>query len=106
MSDTLIEFAQPLLSELPEGAGEVEWRIALNVASLVWNGLIVGWPEAKLVTELRPGLGPDVNAEGLVAELARLKSTKFANDPRFIVEVLTHKEGSQVHVTALTALAR
>ncbi len=106
MSDTLVEFAEPLLSELPQGAGAEEWGEALQIATMIWNGLVVDFPKEKLVAELKEGLWPDAEAEELVAELAQRKDTRFPSDLRFIVDVWTHEAGNRVHVTALTALAR
>lgn len=106
MSETLVEFAEPLLSELPRGAGAEEWGDALQIATMIWNGLVVDFPKARLVADLKEGLGPDADAAGLVEELARRKDTRFPSDLRFIVDVWTHEAGNRVHVTALTALAR
>jgi hypothetical protein len=106
MSETLVEFAEPLLSELPKGAGAAEWAEALHIATVVWNGLVVCYPQEKLVADLKQGLGRDVDVEGLVEELARRKATRFSDDLRFVFDVRTHEAGDRVHVTALSALAQ
>ena len=105
MSETLVEFAEPLLSGLPEGAGAKDWVDPLAVAKLVWNSLVVSFPKENLVATLRQGLGADVDVDELVEELARRKATRFPDDRRFIVDFRTHDAGDRVHVTALTALA-
>jgi len=106
MSETLVEFAQPLLSKLPEGAGAAEWSEVLQIATLVWNGMVVSFPKEKFIADLKQGIGPDTDVEGLVEELARRKVARFSDDLRFVFDVRTYEAGDRVHVTALSALAR
>lgn len=105
MSETLVDFAEPLLSELPAGAGAKDWIDPLQVAQLIWNSLVVSLPKEELVANLRQGLGRAVDVDELVDELARRKATRFPDDHRFIIEFRTHDAGDRVHVTALSALA-
>lgn len=106
MSETLVDFAEPLLSKLPEGAGAAEWGEVLHIATLVWNGIVVSFPKDKLVADLKQGVGPDSDVEGLVEELAQRKVARFSHDLRFVFDVRTYEAGDRVHVTALSALAR
>src|SRR5262245_3738594 len=50
MSDTLIEFAKPEL--LRDGDSAAQWRYDLMLASIVWNGVLVGKTAAELLASL------------------------------------------------------
>ena len=104
MSETLIAFADPLLSRVPET--EADWRSALYVAALVWNGIVSEVPSGEVVAQLRRGLDPSVDVGELVRCLTERKRTLFPDDLRFILDVRTERSGDRVHVTAAGMLAR
>jgi hypothetical protein len=103
MSDTIVDFAQPLLSRLPPGSGPAEWREELMIASIVWNGVLAEIPREKLVMELGECLR-GIDAWALVDELvARKQEQRFAADTRFVMGLDTYEDGQRIHVTALSA---
>ncbi len=104
MSETLITFADPLLSRVPET--EADWRSALSVAALVWNGIVAEVPRDEVVARLRRGFDPSVDVGELVRYLTERKRTLFPDDLRFILDVRTERSGDRVHVTAAGMLAR
>ena len=100
MSDTLEEFAQPLLEVLPEDASAEELRFALSVASAAWNAEVVGGSAAEeLVSRLTPMKGAfedederemaDLFFGSGFEQLRQRKRECFGDDQRFIVGVET-----------------
>jgi hypothetical protein len=104
MSDTLVAFAEPLLSGVPET--EEGWRAGLYTAALVWNGVVSGVAEAELAAQLQRGLGRPLEAPGLVRHLIERKQHLFAHDSRLIFDVRTQQQGERVHVMAASGLFR
>lgn len=104
MSETLIEFAEPLLAEVPEA--EADWQAALYIAALVWNGVVSEIPRAEIVEQLRRGLDPSTNVVELVNRLTERKRRLFPDDPRFIFDVRARQSEDRVHVMAASGLAR
>ena len=104
MSETLLEFAEPLLADIPET--DAGWRAGLYTAAIVWNGIVSGVAEAEITAQLQRGLGPSEDIPDLVRDLTERKQYLFAEDSRFIFDLRTHQRGERVHVTAASGLAR
>jgi hypothetical protein len=103
MSDTMVAFAQPLLSCLPSDSTAEDWQIELMTAALIWNAGIVGMPRERLVRELsatRPELG-DVRM--LVDDLLRRQRTEFASEKRVVVALEAYDTDHGVQVMAASA---
>jgi hypothetical protein len=100
MSDTLVSFAEPLLSRLPEGSGPDAWRAELSVASRVWCGVVAGESRDQIVARLQSGF-PDRDA-AQIDELIERKKQLFAHDRRSVVGLETYERGGKVQVMALS----
>jgi hypothetical protein len=103
MSETLVDFAQPLLSRLPDEAATAErWYAELAIAALTWNGVVAG-DAAHTIVARATGLFPRSDLPIVIAELIERKRLRFADDQRSVLDFLTYERGDRVHVTALSA---
>lgn len=108
MSDTLADFARPLLDRLPDDAVAEDWELALSFASLVWNNVVNGKKASKrLVSIARQTLAAvrlrEDEAAAVVDELVERKSAIFADDDRFIAGVTAYLEGGMLRIFAASA---
>jgi len=104
ISETLVAFAEPLLTGIPEA--EAGWRTGLYAAAIVWNGVVAGIPEAEITGQLQRGFGSSVDVPEVVRRLIERKRSLFADDARFIFDVRTQQSGDRVHVMAASGLSR
>jgi hypothetical protein len=100
MSETLGEFAQPLFSRLPSATAD-SWREDLGVAVVVWDGVVLGDPEDKIIERVAD-LCARSDAPMIVPELIERKRTLFADDMRYVVGFDTYERGGRVHIVAMT----
>lgn len=108
MSDTLIDFARPLVDRLPADPPEDDLKLVLTFASLVWNCVLKGvdvralvLPSAQTVLEV---LGFGIDEGGAVVDmLVRRKRETFAADERLIVDVLVLRDGGDLRIFAASA---
>jgi hypothetical protein len=116
MSDTLVEFAQPLLDLLPPDAKLPQFRNALSFGSHMWNFCVLDASDtdddqkhaaellASLRTEMhRAGISEDF-VDALVEELAGRKMTLFPDDQRLIAGVEVRREGDRLFIDAMSVL--
>jgi hypothetical protein len=119
MSDTLVEFAEPLMDEFLEDEGDAaEVRSVLLLAATIWNMTLAaddrreesGEAAAQalrdeLLDRLEPALErPRVVCEVIVAELERRKRELFGDDLRFVMEIDTYETEDGVRVIAASRL--
>ena len=102
MSDTLIEFAKPEF--LRDGASSAEWRYELMLASIVWNGVLVGKTAAELLESLSEEgpLAPELIA--IIETLVQRRATKYAADKRCVVGLEAFDTDDGVHIVAASAM--
>jgi hypothetical protein len=99
-SDTLIEFAKPEF--LRDGASSAEWRYELMLASIVWNGVLVGRASAELLASLSEGGPLDPELATIVETLVQRRATRSAADKRCVVGLRGVDDA--VHVVAASAM--
>jgi hypothetical protein len=104
MSDTVVDFADPFLTTLPKT--EAAWRAGLQVAALVWNGIIVEKSREEIVALLRQVLEPGTDVVGLVHVLTERKQRLFPDDDRFIFGLEARQDGDRIDVSAVSGFAR
>lgn len=117
MSDTLLEFADPLLDLLPADPAIEQLENALALGTLVWNCFVLeasGKDEDRqqagdirahvLATATRSGVAYEV-MEDLVNELADRKATLFPDDRRLIAGVDVRRAGDSFHIQAMSVIA-
>lgn len=102
MSDTLIEFAKPEL--LRDGGSAAEWRYELMLASIVWNGVLVGKTSAELLASLSEDGPLDPELSEIIETLVRRRATKYAADKRCVVGLDAYDADGGVHVIAASAM--
>jgi len=112
MSDTLLEFATPLLEGLPAGALRSDYHDALQMAVIAWNLCVRAQAGAeadfdgrltKAVSELN-ALSPDERAGFLevVRALALRKLALFPDDRRIVMDVEAAQHGPDIRVLTST----
>ena len=115
MSDTLVEFAQPLLDLLPSDPALGQVRNAVALGSVLWNCFVLeasGKDEdlveadairaRVLTTAAEEGVPRDLTAD-VLAELAERKRTLFSDDRRVIAGVDVRRQGDGFHIEAMSA---
>jgi hypothetical protein len=119
MSDTIVEFAEPLVDELLEDEVDAaEVRSVLLLAATIWN-LTLAADERRsqsgeaaaqglrndLIDRLERALErPRPACEVIVDELEQRKRDLFPDDQRFILEIDTYDTEDGVHVIAASRL--
>ncbi len=98
ISETLIDFAEPILDIA--GEDELRCRVALDLATLVWNGLVEARPMDEIVAALEQVFGAGAGARRTAEALAERKQELFADDQRFIVAVDLYQEDGEFRVNA------
>lgn len=102
MSDTLIEFARPEL--LRDGDSAAQWRYELMLASIVWNGVLVGKTAAELLASLCEEGPLDPELASIIETLVQRRATKYAADKRCVVDLEAYDTDEGVHVVAASAM--
>jgi hypothetical protein len=112
MSDTLVEFAEPLLDMLPKDRAVAEVRSVLGLASALWNLSVVSQQEPEKSEELRREVVDAIEAAGmeeclaakLVELMAERKRQLFPDDRRIVAGVEARRQGDMINIHALSAL--
>ena len=108
MSDTLVDFAHPLVDRLPSDATAEDWELALMFASLVWNGVVNGGSvRERVLPKVRMTLDalglPEDDAAVLLDALIQRKTQMFADDERLVVRVGVYLEDGMLRILAASA---
>ena len=107
MSTTLAEFAAPLLDRVPGPPSHEDWKLVLNLASMVWNAVDGGLNEAVIRAGQRVfdffGWKDDVGEE--LRRLLARKRAHFSWEPRLVAGIEVEDRGDTLHVVALSKLA-
>ncbi len=96
ISETFLDFAQPLLSGLGSEATDNQMNEALKIAFVVWNSVVYDTVngETKLVDQLRQSTSHDPDMSLFIARLIFRKHNLFGDDHRLVGEFkLTRKNG-------------
>ena len=116
MSDTLLEFAQPILELLPSDPARGQIENALMLGLLLWNSFVLeatgkddDLKEAGAIRAhvLATATGSGVAGhlmQGLVDELAARKKNLFPDDHRLIAGVDVRREGDHIYIQAMSLL--
>lgn len=105
VSETLLEFAAPLMDSYAPGRNDTELRAMLDFAALVWN--LVAFEEQgasgkeldRARAELKPGRVPAQLLRHF-DELVARKRARFAGDLRTIANISVSRQGGGLHVRA------
>jgi hypothetical protein len=104
MSDTILEYARPMIERLPHDHTFEELRATLVFAAVVWNVVLV--PDipnavAYLSTKMPPRLRV-APAKGLavIRRMLTRKDRHFSSDDHFVAAIEVHRVGGKAQVTA------
>ena len=99
----MLEFAEPLVSELPDGYSKSDLEAVLKLATCVWNACVVDqWCKStQNVAEAKKLLSTAHPFQKIIVEdlIARKKSI-FGNDPRAIYNECVITKNGQLVVRA------
>jgi len=108
MSDTLIEFARPLVDRLPVDPPVDDLKLVLTFASFVWNCVLNGanarelvLPNAQTALDV---LGLSLSeGEVVVDDLIRRKGEMFAGDDRIVMGIKVYRRDGELRILAASA---
>jgi hypothetical protein len=105
ISDTLVDYARPLIDRLPPDYAPEELRKALLIASGVWNAVVagrgdidlaIGFVAQTLTEEAKEPVPREVFA--VIARLAMRKLGRFGDDDRLVTGVEVYRDGEGFRV--------
>ena len=85
ISQTILEFGKPLISQLPRDHTKEEFEAALNLVILVWNAVVLdSWKAgSNYEADITEIISQEPREYQLVIKrLVKRKKKKFGNDPR------------------------
>jgi hypothetical protein len=104
ISETFLDFAGPLLQELPSEAPEERARVALEVAYAAWNAVIFAdvLKDNRYIEQIRSLTAETPESGMLMEQLIARKRALFAEDARLIGmwEVTRTADGINLHADA------
>jgi len=92
ISETILEFGEPLLSQLDETPPIEVMRQALQIVITVWNAHVLAMPEwgqaghLESLTKLVDSPTAPPGLVGLIDVLTKRRNERFKNDPRAVGE--------------------
>jgi hypothetical protein len=102
ISDTFLQFAEPLLDAIGPNATEVEMEQPLKIAWTVWNAVVYAdaGENGRILDGLRASIGNDPRVEGFVEALIDRKRTAFGDDCLLIGEYTLFRKDGQIRLRA------
>ncbi len=107
MSDTLLEYAGPLINALPDDTGLEELKRVLQLAAVVWNAVVeedgdVDEAALNLVADMKSKLQV-TPPEAVIEWLADRRVFRFGDDPRVVLSLDVVRDGDRMRVLATSA---
>uniref|UniRef100_A0A832A298 Uncharacterized protein n=1 Tax=Desulfacinum infernum TaxID=35837 RepID=A0A832A298_9BACT len=86
ISETFLDFAEPLLLSAGAKITKHQFEKALRIAFTVWNSVVYDTVNgnSNFVTELKKYVADDPSAEALIERMISRKKTMFGDDLRLI----------------------
>lgn len=108
ISETFLEFAEPLWAPLGPAATDEELEQVLLVAWTVWNALVFSAadPSEPCQQELRRLVGQEPGIQAVIEHLIARKQTLFADDQRLIGRYQLNRRQGELHLWAEARLPR
>jgi hypothetical protein len=97
----LIVVAQPLLAGVATTARG--WQPILELAQVVWNGLVALQPKSIIAAELRRVFGPISDPRAVVDLIAARKLEHFPDEAALVAEVVARQTGRRLTVAVRVA---
>lgn len=104
MSDTILEYARPMIERLPDDHTFEELRATLVFAAVVWNVVLV--PDIhKAVAYLSTKMPPRLRVSppkglAVIRRLLTRKDRHFSSDEHFVAAIDVHRVDGKAQVTA------
>lgn len=102
ISDTLLQFAEPLLHAFGPNATEAQMEQPLKIAWTVWNAVVYADVAKKghTLDLLRSSMERDFESKVLVEALIERKRTVFGDDQRLIGEYNLFRKDGEIRLRA------
>lgn len=102
ISETLIDFAQPIVAMIDDRTTEEQVRQGFVLAVTVWNAVVFDAVDGNTnhLDTMRQHLASEPEGTLLLRLLVHRKKTHFANDMRVIGKCTVTYEDGDLHVTA------
>jgi hypothetical protein len=102
ISETFLDFAEPLLRTAGAQITKDQFEKALKLAFTVWNSVVLDTvnSDSHFVTELKKYVAEDVLSEALIQQMISRKKAMFGHDLRLIGEYKIMKEKGEWRLRA------
>jgi hypothetical protein len=102
ISETFLEFAQPLFETAPPDVTEVEMEAPLKLAFTVWNAVVYADAvrDCHFLDQVRQLTAHDHMMEALVEQLIQRKRDLFGEDHRLVGKYELTLKGDELHLRA------
>jgi hypothetical protein len=102
ISETFLDFAEPLLAPLGAEATEAEMEQALQIAFTVWNAVVFDAADrsGRWVGQVRTFADRDPRIRAIVDQLISRKQRLFGDDHRLIGEYRLYRRDGELHLRA------
>jgi len=102
ISDTFLQFAEPLLDAFGPNVTEARMEQPLKIAWTVWNAVVYAdvAKKGRTLDLLRSSMERDVESKELVEALIERKRTVFGDDDRLIGEYKLFRKGGEFRLRA------
>jgi hypothetical protein len=102
ISETFLDFAEPLLAPLGAEATEHEMEEAMQIAFTVWNAVVFDAVDcsSRWVDQLRDLAGHDPHVRPIIEQLVARKQTLFGNDHRLVGEYQLYRHHGELRLRA------
>jgi hypothetical protein len=102
ISETFMEFAEPLLGSADEAPTKEQLETVLKIAFTIWNAVVLDAVSgnSQYVNEIRKYLSGHVMQAALVEQMISRKQTMFGNDHWMIGDFRISKKDGEWHLWA------
>lgn len=102
ISDTFLQFAEPLLDALGPNVAEAQMEQPLMIAWTVWNAVVYAdaGGNKRMLEKVRASMGHDPQLQGFVEFLIDRKRDVFGDDHRLIGEYKLFRNDGEIRLRA------
>ncbi len=102
ISDTLLQFAEPLTNGLGPNATRVQLEQVLKISWMIWNAVVYAdvAKNDSALNELRSTFAIDPHSKDLLDRMVRNKRQSFADDQRLIGEYEFYEKDGEMRLRA------
>jgi len=102
ISDTFLQFAEPLLDAFGPNVTEAQMEQPLMIAWTVWNAVVYAdaGEKGQMLESVRTSMGRDPQLKGFVEALIDRKRMVFSDDHRLIGEYKLFRKDGEIRLRA------